>query len=527
MCWPAWSGRALALLAWAAVLGWGVAAEQAAYAGVDVRDWLPDLVTGLVVSGAGLYAVHRADSRCGLLVALSGVLWFLPNFSTMAGPFGALAGQLLFLYRGPLVHLLIVFPTGRFASTTERLAAVAGYLIALDPRVWGGAPGTTVASAALVVLVVRSVRRAPGRYRRARWLAVQVTVVLGAMLVGTTAVRSTALAGTLVHPTQIAFEVVYAAIAVVLVAALRAKTWGRASVTDLVLDLGDRGGGSLRDALAWTLADPSLRLSFAEAPAVEDPVGTELTVVERAGDPVATIVHRPGLLADPNVHDAVAAAVRLGVENALLQRELEARVHEVVASRRRLLTAADDEAARLEQRLTAGPLSGLARLDGALADPAVAEVLTACVDDLRQLAHGLHPRVLRQRGLVAGVRELARRCPIPVEIDTDSVQAPAVAETTAYFVCSEALANVVKHAHASVVRVSLSTDDGALLLEVRDDGSGGADPAGSGLRGLTDRLEALGGALWVDSPAGAGTLVRALIPTELDHEPDADAARDT
>lgn len=513
MRWPVWSRKGLVLLAWPAVLLWALAAERAAYSGADVRNWLPDLVVGLVVAAAGLYAVWRDSTRCGALLLLCGVLWFLPNFATVAGPLGALGGQLLFVYRGPLVHLLLAFPTGRLASRTERGVAAAGYLIALDPRAWGSAAGTVVASTVLVFVVAASVRRAPGRYRRARVLAAQVAAVLGVVLVGTVVVRRLGGAAAMAYPTLIGFEVVFAGAALVLAAALGTRSWERAAVIDLLLE--DRRGGSLRDALAWALADESLRVWFTRpGDAMAEPGGSECTVVEDAGQPVAVIAHRPGLLADPNVGEPVVAAVRLGTQNALLQEELEARVDEVTASRRRLLTAADDEAERLERRLTTGPLRMLTELDGLLDDPALADALAVSIVDLRELAHGLHPRALAARGLGPALRQLARRCPVPVEVDASPMRLQPAAEATAYFVCSEALANVVKHARAESVRVSVWSSDGRTCIEVSDDGAGGADPAaGTGLRGLADRLEALGGTLAVESPTGAGTRVRAVIPS--------------
>lgn len=511
MRWPVWSPRGLALLAWPAVLLWALAAERAAYIGADVGHWLPDLVTGLVVAAAGSYAVWCGGTRCGVLLLLCGVVWFVPNFAAVGGPLGALAGQVLFLYRGPLVHLLLAFPTGRLASRTELLVAAAGYLIALDPRVWGSPAGTVVASVVLVFVVADSVRRVPGRYRPARVLAAQVAAALAAAMLGTVFVRNLGGEAAMAYPTLIGFEVVFTGAALVLAAALGAKTWERAVVTDLLLE--DRHGGSLRDALAWALADESLRIWFGAPGPTQETRGSELTVVERAGEPLATIAHRPGLLGDTNVREAVVAAVRLGAENLRLHRELEASVAEVRASRRRLLRVADDEAVRLERRLSTGPLRRLAELDGLLPDQALSDALATAMTDLRELAQGLHPRALAERGLVSAVGELARRCPVPVEVHATPVCLAADAEATAYFVCSEALANVVKHARADSVRVSFWSANGRTFIEVSDDGAGGADvDAGSGLRGLVDRLEALGGALDVDSSPG-GTRVRAVIPS--------------
>jgi len=515
MRWRGWSARGLALLGWAAVLLWAAAAERTAYTGADVRHWLPDLLTGLVLVGAGSYAVLRRDTPLGLLIGATGVLWFLPNFAGAAGALGALATDGLFLYRGPLVHALLAFPTGRVATSRGRAAVLAGYLLALVPEVWGTLSGTAAAAAALALAFADSVRRAPGRLRRARVLAGQVAAALAVVLVGSGFARQGASSDEVVYPTLIAFELVLAAVVVVLVAGLRQRTWERGAVIDLVLDLDDRSGGTLRDRLAWTLGDPGLQLTFDPADPIEAPEGSERTVVREGGKPVAALTHRPGLLADPDLRAAIVAAVRLGAENALLQHALEDQVDDVAASRRRLVTVADEETERLERRLSTGPVRTLAELDGRLDDPELAEAFEAAVAGLRDLAHGLHPRPLAEKGLVPALEDLAAQCPVPVIVEAAVARLPEVVELTAYFVCSEALANVVKHAQATSVRVRLADTESALGVEVTDDGLGGADLAsGSGLRGLADRLAALGGAFSVSSAAGSGCRVRATIPLD-------------
>ena len=215
-----------------------------------------------------------------------------------------------------------------------------------------------------------------------------------------------------------------------------------------------------------------------------------------------------------------------------LNAELHTRLEELAASRARIVTAGDVERRRLErnlhdgaqQRLVALSLSlrlALAKLDS---DPAAARATLAGAGDelvlalaeLRELARGLHPAVLSDRGLRAAVEMLAGRSPVPVEIaDIPDERLPEPVEAGAYFLIAEALTNVAKYADASTVRVRVAASDASVVVEVSDDGIGGADPgAGSGLRGLADRVEALGGSLEVVSPAGAGTSLRAEIPAE-------------
>jgi PAS domain S-box-containing protein len=213
-----------------------------------------------------------------------------------------------------------------------------------------------------------------------------------------------------------------------------------------------------------------------------------------------------------------------------LNDELHARVEELAASRARIVTAGDVERRRLERNLHDGAQQRLVALSFSLrlalakldSDPAGARAvlvdagdeLALALEELRELARGLHPAILTDRGLRAAVEMLAARAPIPVEIaEIPDERLPEPVEAAAYYLISEALTNMTKYAHASTVRARVVAADGNLVVEVSDDGVGGADPtAGSGLRGLADRVEALGGSLEVISPAGAGTALRAEIP---------------
>jgi PAS domain S-box-containing protein len=222
---------------------------------------------------------------------------------------------------------------------------------------------------------------------------------------------------------------------------------------------------------------------------------------------------------------------RRAAEEALLRRELEAaRTEQLRASRARIVEAGDAARRRIERDLHDGAQQRLvsmalqvrlartrAEKDPASAVPFFEEMgleLKAALAELRELARGIHPAVLTERGLVPAVEALLSRVPLPVEI----VEAPRErlalrAETTAYFTVAEALTNVAKYAGASHATVRLVEEDGALVVEVRDDGIGGADPAnGSGLNGLADRVGAADGELSVVSPSGQGTLVRAVLP---------------
>jgi PAS domain S-box-containing protein len=213
-----------------------------------------------------------------------------------------------------------------------------------------------------------------------------------------------------------------------------------------------------------------------------------------------------------------------------LNAELHARLEELAASRARIVTAGDVERRRLERNLHDGAQQRLVALALTLrlaqakleSDPASAHAILAdagdelgrALDELRELARGLHPAVLSDHGLRAAIEMLAGRTPFPVEIAAiPDERLPEPVEAAAYYLIAEALTNVTKYANASAVRVRVDARDGHIVVEVSDDGVGGADPAtGSGLRGLADRVEALGGSLSISSPAGAGTSLRAEIP---------------
>jgi signal transduction histidine kinase len=212
---------------------------------------------------------------------------------------------------------------------------------------------------------------------------------------------------------------------------------------------------------------------------------------------------------------------------------------QLAASRRRIVAASDQARRRIERDLHDGTQQRLVSLALAArtaeADvPASRDALRAelsriaagladAVAELQELSRGIHPAVLSEHGLGPALRTLTRRSGVPVELDvTTDARCPEPVEIAAYYVASEALANAMKHAQASFVEISLTARDGRLLLSIRDDGIGGADPArGSGLAGLTDRVEALGGSIRLNSPAGAGTHIAVNLPLEYGLAPSA------
>ncbi|OGO54999.1 MAG: hypothetical protein A2V84_06075 [Chloroflexi bacterium RBG_16_70_13] len=318
----------------------------------------------------------------------------------------------------------------------------------------------------------------------------------------------------------------------------------RSSVADLAVELG--GGvpiGSLRASLARTLRDPTLEIAFPSVAGggLVDPAGHPFSLpspgtgrvvarLEREGELLGVLVHDAVISdEDPGLVEAVTSVARLALENERLAAQVRAQLEEVRASRQRIVEAGDAERRRVERDLHDGAQQRLVALAmrleqarGASADAqdlidATTTELGAAIAEVRQLARGLHPPILTEAGLRAAVESLAERTPIPVEVEGSGERHAATVEATAYFVVAEALTNIARHANASHATVSIRTSGDDLAVEIRDDGRGGADPAGgSGLSGLRDRVAAIGGSLVVHSPEGGGTSVLATIPLAAD-----------
>jgi signal transduction histidine kinase len=315
----------------------------------------------------------------------------------------------------------------------------------------------------------------------------------------------------------------------------------RGGLAGLFGGLGTMQPAQLQAALAGVLRDPGFTIAY------PGPAGTfvdtdgrpvdlpgpdadrAVAVVERDGARVAALVYDRSLDDDPELVDAVGGAAAIALENRRLEAEADARLAELQASRQRLVTAADAERRRIERDLHDGAQQRLVTLALQLSliqrrirdDPGDAEQLVATASDelalslaeLRELARGIHPAALEQ-GLENGLEALVLRSAVPARLECEpGPRLPRPVEFAAYFVASEALANVAKYARATGVTVRLMRGDAVAVIEIADDGVGGADPAaGTGLRGLTDRVEALGGRLRVSSPPDGGTVVTAELP---------------
>jgi signal transduction histidine kinase len=525
--WPAFWTRGSD--AWAGVVVWsagvviGLASERAAFGWDDFSGWIPDLVVGLVFIGCGVQAMTRDRGTAVLLMAV-GFTWFLGNFWTDA----------LFLHRGLLVHLLVTYPGWRPRSRLDVVLVTVGYVAAVFVPVWRSEPMAIVLACVLVVVVARGFAVSAGRLRRARRTAFVAGAVFGAAVVVGAVLRSTLGDPDTVDAARLLYQAALCCVAFVLTAGLPAGE--ASSVVDLVVELGETRSGTLRDALAMTLGDPKLEVGYwdrqaryldAEGRVVVIPAGRaarSATFVERGSQPFAVVVHDAAILGEPALVEAVASATRLSTLNAELQTAVRAQLTELAASRRRLVYAADEERRRLDNRLREGAEHRLRELDELLrcARPAgrpepvrvgrARALLSQTIDDLRELAEGLHPREL-DGGLASALESLAARSPVPVTLVIHGEETTIDVRTAIFYVCGEALVNVIKHAAATTAAIRVTATHACVEVEVTDDGAGGADAGrGSGLGGLIDRVEALDGSVRIDSPLGGGTRLTAEIP---------------
>jgi signal transduction histidine kinase len=502
----------------------GVAAEVASESGLEQA--AADLATGWTLLACGLWGIHQRPAQWRwLLLAAAGLTWFAGNFAATAG--------LVYLHRGPLVHA-VVAGTRRHSALVV-VAIATGYAGAL---VTGQANGwlTIAVIAALVAVAThhRPERRVVG--------AIAALVVALALAASTTLLDVTAqYARTALN----AYEAAVVATALLLVAAAARELRVRGSVTDLVVELGPAGPSqSARHELARVLGDPDLTIGYwlpdrgryvdldGNPFALPQPGhGRATTPVERDGQRIAALVHDESLVDDPQLVAAVRDAAGLLLANDRLQAEAAARLVELRASRERIVAARDEQRRRVARRLHDGVEHRLAEVAMAVRDTRAAapadqlellDLFDAELDqaraELRELGRGIHPRVLTEHGLAAALAALGRHAPVPLAVTAPEGRLPAGIEAAAYFVCSEALTNAAKHAQATAVRCDVARNGAALHVTVDDDGVGGADAQlGSGLRGLSDRVEALGGRLRISSPPGGGTTIAVTLP--LDRSP--------
>ncbi|MBL7259957.1 sensor histidine kinase [Paractinoplanes lichenicola] len=508
----------------------------------------------------GLLAwTRRPASAFGRLMVLVGFGAALSNLAWSPHPLLFTAGLALDLLVVVLfLHVFLAFPTGRLSAPATALVGVA-YAVSIGLQLTAMALGAfgpgnllrvvdapraadVVHTVQLVLLsalllagvVLLAVRRRADNLplrRSVRWLVDAFT--LGLVSLAVLLVMGVLSAPGFAVVQAVTLGVLGLAPVAFLVGLLDARL-ARASLGELMVALRSETG-DLSPALARALRDPTAHLlywlpqyrSWVDHEGAPATLPESVTLIRRGGEPVAAIAHHPAVAAERDLLEAVVAAVEMVIDNGRLRAELRAGLAEVRGSRARVVEAGRRERRRLERDLHDGAQQRLVGLSLRLSlleaqlgdDPAARRALAEARDEvatslseLRDLARGLYPGVLTAHGLAVAVESI--RAPVPLRLDVGlDGRLPEAIEVAAYYVVCESLTNVGRHAGASSAGVCLRRAGDRLVVEVDDDGTGGADTSrGSGLRGLADRVEALGGTLRVWSPAGGGTRVRAELP---------------
>jgi signal transduction histidine kinase len=531
---------------------------------------LLDWITLPYIFGGVVAWWRRPDSRFGPLMVAAGFGMFLASLgsanSTLLSTIGNAFDLLVVVL---FLHVFLAFPSGKLERKVERVLVTVGYVVAFGVQLVGmvvgsygpdnllsvvserGAAAETLLRVQLValsalclagvgVLAVR--RREAGRPLRRSVALLVDSFALGLVTIAVL-FMSHFFSSPVIEPFRwTMFAVVGLAPVAFLVALLHARL-ARSSVGDLFVELrADPPPTDLRDALARALRDPSLTLAYwlpdyacyadLEGRPVELPGDASVratTLIDREGAHVAALLHDPALDDEPELLNAVTAAAGIALENGRLHAELRARLEELRGSRARIIEVAQKERQRLERDLHDGAQQRLIALsldltrleDRVRSDPTAKASLdqarreiSLSLAELRDVARGIHPAVVSGHGLDVALEQLAARAHVPVRL-TVAVEGrlPERVEVAAFYLVSESLTNIGKHSSATAATVDIARMDGEVVVEVVDDGVGGADTErGSGLRGLADRVEALGGRLRVWSPNGGGTKLRAEIP---------------
>ena len=455
-----------------------------------------------------------------MLMGAVGVAWLAASFLPATRS----------LHQSVLVVSLIAFPAGRVRGLTRWLLACLAVPVAfgLLPQI-----GVTAVFALGALLVLIGGRRDTATAYPAV-AAIAVAAVLGASW-SVSRLRAEAFDPAVA---LVGYELVLLAVAVSFPLAAAAVIRSRARLADrLLADERLVGLEGFAVVLRRALSDPDVqvfRWDGSNAGYVDEggrsvPTGGGerrwLTVAD-AESPVAVVAYKSSALDDPGTAEAVTAAVRLAVRHERLQHEQQQQLAELEASRARIVAAADRERERAATQLRGDvgvslqlAQSELSAVRSAAGNTTAVESLDIVVGELAtaqteivELVAGIPPAQLGSGRLQEALQALAQRSPIPVSV-TVATDAASDQDTEAalFYVCSEALANAVKHADAKRIGIAVRRVNGAIEAVISDDGRGGADPTGSGLQGLADRLATLNGQLRVDTPPGAGTTVTAMV----------------
>ena len=526
--WRDSSGLVVSTALLAGAVAFGLITEDVAFGVSNPRRWVPDLLVGVAATGAGLFA-FRLQRGTGALLMAAGLVWWLGNLIPVA----------LYLHRGLFLHAVSTYPGWRPRTPVEAGLLALGYLFACWPPLASTDLGTALFGFAVSAVGFARLQRGEGRSRRSRQVALRAALVLLVGSNGSVLIRISAGTSDVIEPSLILYQAGFVAAAVILALGLRAPSSG--SIADLVVEIGASGTSTVRDALSRLLDDPLLQVGILQADGcyldthgfpidIPDGLGprTATWVGQRTPDD-AVIVHDRTLRADNALLEAVTSVTRLSSANAELTAQARQQLAELTAARRRLLTSEDEERRRLSKSLhdrTEPNLLAVEELlvsivasnDGDSSARSAAqnarEQLRLARRDLDTITRGLHPWE-SSSDLETALVAMAKQASFPVSVNVAALPEKQEVASVIYYVCSETVANTLKHASADHIEIKLIEKGGALTVTVTDDGKGGADPSkGTGLKGLADRVAGLGGELAIQSPEGAGTRVTATFSVE-------------
>ncbi|WP_457971608.1 sensor histidine kinase [Arthrobacter sp. D1-17] len=538
-----------------------------------------------IVAGVTAWG-SRPTRNPGVLLCVAGWLWLASGIRRSSDPVAFTLGvTLTLMYQPPLLQLALSFPSGLLRSRAEKagvtffyvswlLAPVAGWAF-FDPRphikegvstsrnllllwdspalmdtVGNGVRTFQISVGVAIVAVLIDRWRTGTRAYRSAFLPLWLAVIVKTAATVWVSLAVIQVSGSLSSEALLWQYPATAMVPLAVLFGLWRYRFARGSLGDLMVEVGSAPvGDRLVGALRRSVHDPTLTLlrwvpdqvSFVDSNGVSQSLpdastGRASMVLERHGVPVGALIFDEALQDQPQLLAAVRSATSLSLENQQMEQQLRDQLIEVRRSRERIVTAGDSRRRQLErdlhdgaqQRLVAVAME-LARANRAtdlrevqdLVGQASAE-LSEALDELRELARGVYPPSLREKGLAGSLAALAERSSVPVELDLKTDNAiPAHVEVAAYFICAEAVTNATKYAKAGSIRICINGDDREMRMVIVDNGIGGARPgADGGLQGIADRAAALGGSLSVDSPDGKGTAIRAVLPFSTDQEGD-------
>jgi two-component sensor histidine kinase len=446
-----------------------------------------DATAGLALALAGCWIATRRPAIGWWLLAAAAA-WFV----------GGWIPSLALAHRVPLIVALVLAATSEWSSAAR--AALVGLVgCALLSAVWPNAYVLLALGCALVVFAARRDRSV-----RAPRSADVTTIIAGGVVIVVAAVR---LAGDATSQLAVIYSIGIALVAISMVVV------GIDHAHRLVLDLvSSPHGRTLDDRLRIAYGDPSLRLLYNPSTPITATDGT-VTTLYREGRSVGVVVHAKHVRFERRVVDGLGALVALSNDALELRRQASAALVAIEQAGRDAATAREREAILLARQVDDGPQSALARAAVRVRHLPVADHILVAQRELAAVAAGLAPRHVCDGGLRAALSALAVDAPVPVEVTVEN-DVPFDDEQThaVLSICAEALANAIKHAKAGVIRIDVVVRPELVLVEVRDDGVGGADANGFGIRGMFDRSATIGGSLRISDRAVGGTRVSLSVP---------------